>query len=457
MTGTMHGTGKGGGPSPFVNAFKGPSVNSLRYNTSQFGSPLPLCYGTQRVSVNLLEGFNFQGSGTSGKGGKGFGPTAAKKQGANFSADVAFALCQGPVNPATGAPAGFGASPPYNNRVWANGGIAGFNEVGVNAYAGNDGQAPDPVFASADPNSPVLGYSGTAYVTGTPLALGSTPALPNISFEVCGFGSTGGGGAGCGPGFPGDANPAFIIEDLLTNPRYGAGFPTANLDMAGSLADYGNYCQSALLAMSLLLDRVQPCARWIEEICELTVTAPVWSGAFLKFIPYGDGPLSGNGAVWTPDLTWQYSFGDGDYLDQGGGSDPVIVSRKDPATMTNWLNLEYYDSGNSYNRQIVPVWDQGLIDQYGIRSEPPVQAHEFTNATSATLSAQLQLQRKAYIRNTYKWKLGFRYMLLQPMDIVLLTDAAAGLANAPVRIVQIDEDDNGELTVTAEEIPGLTP
>jgi len=26
-----------------------------------------------------------------------------------------------------------------------------------------------------------------------------------------------------------------------------------------------------------------------------------------------------------------------------------------------------------------------------------------------------------------------------------------------VRITQIDEDDNGELTVTAEEIPGVTP
>ncbi len=453
----MYATGKGGGPSPFVNAFKGPNVNSLRYNTSQFGSPLPLCYGTQRVSVNLLEGFNFQGSGTSGKGGKGFGPTAGKKEGANFTVDVAFGLCQGPVNPATGAPAGFGTAPPYNNRVWANGGIAGFNTVSINAYDGSDGQAPDAVFAASDPNSPVLGYSGTCYATGTPMQLGSTPALPNISFEVCGFGSSGNGGAGCGPDFTGDANPAFTIEDLLTNARYGAGFPAANLDLGGSLADYGNYCQSAALAMSLLLDRLQPCARWIEEICELTVTAPVWSGALLKFIPYGDAALAGNGAAWTPNLTWQYSFGDGDYLDQGGGSDPVIVSRKDPATMTNWLNLEYYDSSNSYNPAIVPVWDQGLIDQYGIRSEPPVQAHEFTNVTSATTSAQLQLQRKAYIRNTYKWKLGFRYMLLEPMDIVLLTDANAGLAAAPVRIIQIDEDDNGELTVTAEEIPGLTP
>ena len=453
-------TGKGGGPSPFVNAFKGPSVSSLRYNTSQFGSPLPLCYGTTRVSVNLLEGFDFTGGG-SAKGGKGLGGAGGKKGNANYSVDVAFALCQGPTNPASGAPAGFGTAPPLNNRVWANGGVAGFNTVGVNAYAGSDGQAPDPTFEGADPNRPVLGYSGTTCITGTPLDLGSTPALPNISFEVCGFGSAGNGGAGCGPNFPGDANPAFILQDLLTNPRYGAGFPAANLDIAGTLANYGQYCQAAQLAMSLLLDRLQPCARWVEEVCELTVTAPVWSGALLKFIPYADGALAANGAGWTPDLTWQYSFTDGDYLDQGGNgdgaTDPVVVTRQDPASMTNWLNLEYYDTNNSYNPAILPAWDQGLIDQYGIRSEPPVQAHEFTNPTSTTVSAQLQLQRKAYIRNAYQFKLGFRYMLLEPMDIVLLTDATAGLAAAPVRITQIDEDDNGELTVTAEEIPGLTP
>ena len=57
-----------------------------------------------------------------------------------------------------------------------------------------------------------------------------------------------------------------------------------------------------------------------------------------------------------------------------------------------------------------------------MRSEPPIQAHEFTNPVSATVAAQLLLQRKGYIRNTYQFKLGWRYSLLEPMDIVLLTD-----------------------------------
>ena len=447
----LHLTGKGGGPSPFVNAFDHPMVGSLRYNTSQAGSPIPLAYGTCRVSVNLIEGWNFKGSG-GGKGGKGLGSSGGKKSAnQNFSVDVAFGLVQGPAS-FTGAPYGFSG----HNRVWANGGIAGFDNVGLNSYSGADGQAADPVFASADPNTPVIGYSGTCYVTGTPMQLGSTPALPNISFEVTGTAS-----GTAGASYPGDANPASIVTDLLTNSRYGAGFPAANLDTAGSLADWGNYCQAAQLAMSLLLDRQQPCARWLEEIAELTVSAVLWSGNRLKVIPYGDAALSADGAAWSPNLTWQYSLGDGDFIDFGpsgaGESDPVLLTRADPAEATNWLAIEYMDASNSYNPQVIPVFDQGLIDQYGLRSAPPVQGHGFTNPTSATVSAQLQLQRKAYIRNSYKFKLGFRYSLLEPMDIVLVTDTALGLSQAAVRITQIDEDDNGELTVTAEEIPGLTP
>jgi putative tail protein len=438
--------GKGGGPTPFSNAFKGPDIASLRYNTSMAGTPIPICYGTQRVSINLLEFWGEQGFSNSRKGGKGLGGSGGKKgSGATYSVNVAFGICQGPVS-FTGAPLSFD----NYNRVWANGAVTFFNDVGLSAYVGNDGQAPDPVFASSDPNTPVLGYSGTCYVTGTPLQLGSSPALPNVSFEISGFeiGTV-------GTIYPGDANPASIVIDLLTNSRYGAGFPSVNLDSAGSIADFGNYCQANQLAMSLLLDRQQPCARWLEEIAQLTVSAVVCTGTLLKIIPYSETAITYNGATWTPNLTAQYSLTDSDFIDFGGQSDPVTVTRSDPSLATNWLSLEYMDTVNNYNPQIVPHWDQGLIDQYGLRTEPAIQGHEFTSLVPAIVSETLQLTRKSYNRNIYKFKLGWRYSLLEPMDIVEITDAALVTA-FPVRIIQIDEDDNGELTVTAEELIGLT-
>ena len=65
---------------------------------------------------------------------------------------------------------------------------------------------------------------------------------------------------------------------------------------------------------------------------------------------------------------------------------------------------------------------------------------------------QLLLQRKLYVRNEYEFDLGWKYCRLEPMDIVTLTDESLGLDRFPVRITRIEEDQDGLLTVTAEEL-----
>jgi hypothetical protein len=447
----------GSSPSPFSNAFDSPQFGSLRYNTSQAGSPQPIVYGTARVSCNLIEFWGFSGpSHPSGsKGGKGLGAAGGKKSGGNYSVYVAFALCTGPVSLA-GSIWGIGG----NNRIFSNGGIAaGLSNVGLSGYAGNDGQAPDAVFASQDPNQPVIGYSGTAYVTGTPMQLGSSPVLPDIQFEVTGFLA-----GTAGPTYTNDARPDQIIIDFLTNARYGAGFPSALLDTIGSIADYGTYCQAALLGMSLVMDRQQSAARWLDEITKLSNSAVVWAGTLLKIVPYGDAALTQNGATWTPNLVWQASLTDDDFLpwehsSDGrpveNGTDPVTVDFTDPQTLHNWMPVEYDDGANSYNPQISPVFDQGQIDEFGLRLKASLVAHEFTNPVSAGLSGFLALEREIQIRARPKFKLGWQHCLLEPMDIVLLTDAGAGFSQQPVRITGYEEGDNGELTFSAEEIPGI--
>lgn len=439
---------KGGAPTPFVNAFDTLAVGSLRYNTSMAGQPLQIVWGTQRVGVNILEFWGYQGS--SAKGGKGSssgssGKGASKKQ-ANYSVYVAMAICQGPIS-LTGSIHGSGGE----NEIFSNAGIAyGVSAVGLNFYSGTDGQSPDPTFVSSDTNSPVVGYSGTGYVTGDPLQLGQSPSLPNISFEVTGFEVN-----ETFNNFPNDCIPSDIIVDMLTNARYGAYFPPANLDSGGTIADLGSYCIANSLAMSLLMDHCQPAARWVEEICQLTVAAPFWSGALLKIIPYSTTIASGNGTTWTPNLTPLYTVTDSDYIDWGGDSDPVIVTRSDPTQATNWFGQEYYDGYNYYNPNISYAFDQGAIDEYGLRNEPVGEAHSFTNSTSAQASAQLQLNRKQLIRNTFKFQLGWNYCLLDPMDIIEITDVNIGLNASPVRITGISENDNGELSFDAEELPGV--
>lgn len=443
----------GNSPTPFSESFKPAKTNNLRYNTSQKGSPLPIVYGTKRLGPNLIGGFGFTKTGGSKKGGGKGGTSKATKKGGGpqYSVNAAFALCQGPVS-FTDAPHAISGS----NRVWSNGTAVGANTLPLNYYTGEDGQAPDPVFETSSGDPPILGYSGTAYITGTPIELGSSPVLPNVQAEITGFGA-GTGGAG----FPGDARPDWIVIDLLCNDRYGAGFPLAHLDCGGgygaggSVGDWGDYCQASSLAMSLLLDRQQAAAHWLEGIVEQTSSAIFWAATTLKIVPHAGAAVTGNGMTWTPSLSSQASLTDADFLDFGGGSDPAVVTRTDPASRSNWITVEFENADNDYNTETTQVFDQAAIDAYGLVQEPNFLASGMQSATSAASAAQIRLDRVRRIANGYKFKLGFRHSLVEQMDIVTITDATAGIDAKNVRITQIDEDDNGELTITAEDLDPL--
>ncbi len=444
-------------PKPFLetNAWQHGQNNSLRYNTSQAGSVLPLVYGTTRQQVNLIGFGDYRGpSGKKGKngplpiqgahvgkgGGGGGKKGAGGKKSPDFSIDVAFALCQGPVDIGD------------QNFVWASAGVAFFQSVGLNLYTGEYGQAADPTFVGL---GEVVAYSGTCYVTGTPMDLGASPVIPNLSFEITGF-ETG----TAGPNFPRDANAGNVVLDFLTNPEHGAGWPADNLD-PNLLTTYGTYCQAALLAISPALQVQTEAASWLHELTRLTNSAIVWSGAILKFVPYGDIELEANGVTWTPNLVPEYSLNDDNFLpwtphldtaEPIQDDDPVLITRSNPADATNWVSIEYLDRENFYNKTLIPQFDQGSIDLYGLRTEPSIQGNCFCNKTSASISSRLILQRALYVRNTYKFQLGWRFALLEPMDIVLLTDEGCGLNEQPVRITSIEENENGDLIFEAEEI-----
>jgi hypothetical protein len=442
-------------PTPFVNSFTNPTLGSLRYNTAQAGSPVPIVWGTQRVGVNLLEFFNYQqhnvGSGKwGGKGGLfgGGSSSGGKKGGSNppqFTVCVVMAVCQGPVT-FSGAQYGLGGEV---NRIWANAGVGfGPSAAGLTNFLGYDGQDPDANIAAQSPYRPVLGYSGVCVLTGAPLDLGTSPSIPNVSLEVTGFGA-----GTAAPDFPDDCNPGWLINDFLTNPRYGAGFPAEAIDQI-ALGNFSNYCAAFQFAMSKILERCEPAARTIEEICTLTVAASVWSGATLKIIPYSTigGSNSVSGISWSPNVTPVYTVDDRHFIDFGGGSDPVLMTISDPAHINNWLSVEYQDRQNNYNTNIVYDFDQAAIDRYGVRPTAVSEAHSLCNVTVAGASAKFQMARLQGNRKIYKFQLPWTFALLEPMDVMVLNDPGAGIDGVSVRITSVEEDDNNVLVFEAEEV-----
>ncbi len=441
-----------------LNAWDNASLNGLHYNTSVQGSVITLVYGTTRVQTNLLDFANYKGpagskgktgslpvGGTQSRTGKGGSSKSGKKSAPDYTVDVALEVAQGPI-------VGIG-------NVYTSAGIADFTTLPLNFYSGADGQAADPTFVAA---GDIVGYSGTAYVTGTPLDLGPSPVLPNIGVEVIGF------LVGINTGsFTSDANPANIITDFLTNTRYGAQFPPANLDDLTTLTgtSYAEYCQAAQLLVSVALDGHQKAIEWLGSLAKLTNTAMFFSGKLLKFKPYGDLALAVNGTTWTPNLVPEYELTDFHFLPwrqhepgrepQPGEDDPILVTRSNQADADNWLSIEYTDRLNFYNSTTLTVNDQGNTDTFGLRIGDSINGRAFCVAAPAQISAQLVLQRKTVIRNTpYKIQVGWQFARLEPMDIVLLTGRYADLylSQQPVRILSIEEDDAGGLTIEAEEL-----
>ncbi len=157
-------------------------------------------------------------------------------------------------------------------------------------------------------------------------------------------------------------------------------------------------------------------------------------------------------ASFSPNVTPIYDLTDDDFKFENN-EDPLQVSRSDPYEAYNVWRLEVADRDNAYNLTSVESRDQNAVELYGMRIAPTVTAHEICDTNVGLICGQLMLQRAVYIRNTYKFRLSWECCLLDPMDLVTVTDAVLGLSRAAVRITEVEEDENGFLSVTAEEFP----
>ena len=167
---------------------------------------------------------------------------------------------------------------------------------------------------------------------------------------------------------------------------------------------------------------------------------------------------------YAPNLTPVYALTDADFVDMKGNKDPVQVERADVFSLPTIQRVEVSSRSNRYSPVPVEARDQASIEIYGPRVGSVIQAHEICDEfTMGPAIAQTILQRELYVRTKFTFTLSAEYCLLDPMDIVTITDANLGLSNYPVRILSIEEDDKGLLAITAEELvfgvstPGSNP
>ena len=421
---------------------------SIQIQTSAYGGPLAIVYGTTRIPGNLVDYDDFQSHGTTqkvGKGGGGGGSTSY-----TYTAGVILALCEGPVQ-------GVG-------QVWLDKALGSLSGYGFSFFVGTRSQAPWSVWQTNHPAKAVP-YAGMAYVCNPSLTLDSSGNVGNYNFEVTGFFAT-----VQDPAFPlaFDALPSDIIRDFLSNAYYGAGWDPARIgDLVTGAASYATYCQACGFVLSPAMDTQRTAAEWLQDILTATNSEAIWStgplGMLLKIVPYGDQPISANGTTYTPNTTPLYDLGYDDFLgviDSTGahtGNDPITITRTSPEDIKNTVPVEILDRSLLYNANTLQVPEPMDSTLNGMNVDSSQSLHMITRAAMGQAISLILGQKNVYIRNQYSFNLGWKYLLLEQMDLVTLTDPILGLVKKVVRIVSITlpaegSEENG-LAIVAEEWP----
>lgn len=468
-----------------------PEFTGLQVNTSVQVLPIPIIYGSPRVAVNLIyyNGFVAKQVKTS-SGGKGILSGGKGSSETQYFATIILAIGEGLINDTkiiyqdqnvwtpstfpTNGSAFFNGDPtqspwsyivdtwPVDARPYKNTVYYGFQNAQLDASA-----------TVPQINLVMTGIlAGTCPLNNTTIAITTGQYNPNgtpVSF----IGNIQIGDA--------DADPALVIYDFLTNATYGATFPAEWLDtislftsangydhLTGDSA-LSTYCQAVGLGWSVVLNNVESANSILDRWCKNMVVAPVWNGAQLRFIPYWDQQASGNPGYdgsnpgniplkfFTPYTTPIVEIPLDQILQsEDKTEDPIVYIRKDPLEVYNTVRVDFKDRTNFFNDNAAEAKDEVHIELYGPRVDNIGSANEFTLAAYANLSATMQVRRNVGIVRTFTWKMSPLWGWLDPMDIVSIPDPATYISFVPVRITNVEDDEDENVTITAEEFTGAT-
>lgn len=402
-------------------------IDAFQSTVCEFGTPVPLLYGTCKVSPNLMcyQDFETKEKRTTQKSGKSKSTTITYL----YYVYAELALGEGVISGI--------------DKVWigdkAYDGLNALNANSSNEGAGlslNKGDNNQPTtYMSTNHADIATGYDNLAYLYGRIFLGEDNASMPSYSFEVRGsliVDNT-------------DANPAYVIKDILS--KIGLG---SYIDEA-SFADYAKYCANADLLISTPNDafsRQDKAQTIIANLLEITNTYMYWSVDRFKFAVRDDVQR----AEWLPNTQIMYDLTADDFIPQSGS--PIIVKRKDSTEIYNYITVNFLNRANDYEEESVSYQDLDSIKTYGVRSVS-YDAKWYHTKARALKYAQMKTRMAQTECNQYTFRLPWKYCRLEPGDLLRITDEAIGIAGQVVMVSEITEAKTGILTVTAvQRAPG---
>lgn len=402
-------------------------IDAFQSTVCEFGTPVPLLYGTCKVSPNLMcyQDFETKEKRTTQKSGKSKSTTITYL----YYVYAELALGEGVISGI--------------DKVWigdkAYDGLNALNANSSNEGAGlslnkGDNNQPTTYMTTKHPDI-ATGYDNLAYLYGRIFLGEDSASMPSYAVEVRGTliaDNT-------------DANPAYVIKDILS--KIGLGL---YVDEA-SFADYAKYCVNADLLISTPNDAFKQqdkAQAVIANLLELTNTYMFWSVDRFKFAVRDDVQR----AEWSPNKQIMYDLTADDFIPQSGA--PVTVKRKDSTEIYNYITVNFLNRANNYEEESVSYQDIESIKKYGVRSVT-YDAKWYHTKERALKYAQMKTRIAQTECNQYTFRLPWKYCRLEPGDLLRITDEAIGIAGQVVMVSEITEAKTGILTVTAvQRAPG---
>jgi hypothetical protein len=199
------------------------------------------------------------------------------------------------------------------------------------------------------------------------------------------------------------------------------------------------------------MDAQKKASDWLADLYDCMHAVPVWSGFKLKSIPRSEVSTVGNGGIYIAPTSAGpvANLQEKDFI--AGEDSPVItVERKSRTDSWNLMSIQCPGRNSQYDDILVTAPERLAITTYGIRRDSPKMLRSLQSPEMAANLLGSMIRREFYMRNIYSFKLKANWKLLEPMDLVTITDQAGGIEHLPVRLLSIDEDENFALQCTAE-------
>ena len=398
-------------------------IDSFQATICEFGLAVPALYGRCKTAPNVINYQDFTSKEHS----------VTQKSGKAKSTQVSY-LYSAYLELALGTPIESVKNIWVGNDKYDS--LAALNAAGSSTpgqpLSVNLGNNSSPTAYMQEKHSDIaVGYQDLSYLYGYVFLGEDSASCPSYQVEVQGaLGETGDGT---------DANPAYIIRDILEKLGLGAFIDET------SFADYALYCKEADLLVSTpsgKFNEQRQAQEIVKELLSLTNAYMFMNGDKFVFIPK-ETAAQGD---WSPKTAVVYDLDADDLAIENGGI--VAFRRKDSNEIYNYVTVKFTNRSNDYEQESVSFQDVDDIRERGVKAVE-IEALWLHTKERAIKFARAYARRCQMEINQYTLKLDWAFCRLTAGDLIRVTDENLGLDKQTMMVSEVSEDGYGLLTVTA--------